>query len=224
MKLARTLLGLLIAASLSACHHTEPAPAPYVKPVTDVDPAQATPEYWYDQPSVVHVPARDYDRLFAACQTATHSFLFRVDRTDYREGVITSYPNTGAQFFEFWRPDNSTVRDIEKSSLGTIRRTIRIEIEPQSDGTFQATPKVLVEREGIVARRVTAVVKFRESLVGNAGGPPKAAEASGDVKDKWWYATGRDQNLERRVGKGFETSATTSRERFCREKTRMLET
>ncbi len=200
MNFGRVIIAAVMMGSLSACqHHQEPVGRDAdAKPVTDVDPVQATPEYWYDQPANVHVPARDYDRLFAACQKAAHGYFFKVDRTDYREGVITTHPNTSAQFFELWRPDNSTYHDIMQSSLGTMRRTIRIEIEPQVDGSFLATPKVLVERETVVGRRVTAVVKYRESMIGNAGGSPETALMK-DAAVKYWYAVGRDPQLERRV-------------------------
>jgi hypothetical protein len=192
---------LLLALSLSACAHKPSAPpaAEALPSATAIDPVEATPEYWYDKPATAHVPARDYYRLFSACQAAAREFLFKVDRADYREGLVTTYPVTGAQFFEFWRPDNSTLHDVAESSLGTIRRTIRIEIDSLPDGTYLATPKVLIERETLLGRRITAAVKFRDAFTADTGGAPPITSQGIPLPYTYWYATGRDHPLERRI-------------------------
>jgi hypothetical protein len=188
----------LLSPLLAGCHHGEDLEG---KTATDIDPKLAEPNTYWDKPGVVHIPARDFDRLWAACQEAARQYFFKVDRLDYREGVITTEPTVTSQFFEPWRRDNSTAYDVLLGSIHKYRRTMRFEIVRNDDGTFEMTPKVLVEKEIFQAKRVTAVVKYNESFYGvdqvKLGSREEDEGAS--LPTLYWYATARDFNLERRL-------------------------
>ena len=188
----------MVALVLAGCHHAEPIEG---KTATDVDPKLADPDTYWDRPGVVHVPARDFDRLWAACQATAKQYYFKVDRLDYRGGVMMTEPTVTAQFYEPWRKDNTTAYDVGKSSIAKYRRTIRFEIERNDDGTYDLTPKVLVERETFQTKRVTAVVKYYESFyTGDAlQYGSREADEGASIPTIYWYATARDYNLERRV-------------------------
>ncbi len=78
------------------------------------------------------IDARLEDGLgfFEAAKDVLRDSGFDLDRTDERFGIITTNPSVGPHFFEFWRGDYSTHRDIWESSLNPIRRSIRVSITP----------------------------------------------------------------------------------------------
>jgi hypothetical protein len=185
----------LLTSLLIGCHHAPPAEG---KTATDIDPKYADPRFYWDKPGVVRIPARDFDRLWVACRATCRQYLFRIDRLDYREGVMTSVPTITSQFFEPWRRDNSTGYDVAQSSIATFRRTIRFEIARKDDGTFELTPKVLLEREVLEGRRITAAIRYQTAFSGEQPGSAHDHEDQ-PAAITFWYATGRDYDLEKRL-------------------------
>ncbi len=171
------------------------------QPATIANRATTQPSYWYAQPASNVVIASDLDGLVDACRSVTRQFGFRVDRADYRLGLITSQPLISSQFFEFWESDIKSVKDSEDASMRTTRRTIRWDITRRDDGEFEAAPKVLVEHQTISEQRITSVALYRgafnrtntrERQMGT-----KESDEGIDIPLRYWYSVGRDQALER---------------------------
>jgi hypothetical protein len=165
--------------------------------VTKVDPVQAQPDYWWNRPAVASVSNPDFEKLWSACKGELYVRLFPVDREEYREGFLTSEPMVSKQIFEVWRNDAISLHDQAESSLGTIRRTVHFEVARQPDGTYQATPKVLIERYASAERRLTAITQYHSAFSGprtyndapDQSGEPAAAD--------YWYPLRRDTDLEK---------------------------
>lgn len=189
----RWLLCLL--AGLGGC-----AIPPSYPVATDVDPERATPEYWWDQPVQVKVPVADFDRAFAAAEKVLRQRFFEIDLADPRRGIVLSRPNTAAQWFEPWRQDNSTAGDVLRASMATYRRTVRFDIERTEDDRFIVQPRVLLERQALVGRRVSAVVGFRSFTAIDQSSLTAVTEEGGQAPPSYWYAVGRDYNLEVALG------------------------
>lgn len=174
---------------------------PPISPVaTDIDPIQATPNFWWDKPAQVRIPVSDFDRAFAAAQKSATDRFFVVDRADPRDGVITTRAATASQWFEFWRRDNTTSGDVLRASVYTFRRTVRFDIEKTPDGRFAVQPKVLVERQTVVGRRTTGVVGYR-GFTSIDQSSLTAVTDEGRAPATYWYAVGRDYNLELELGR-----------------------
>src|SRR5262249_47244704 len=128
---------------------------------------------------------------------------FKIDRVDERLMLVTSRPRITSQFFEFWRPDVQTVKDSAEASLFTIRRTMRFEISKREDGQFECSPMVLVERQVSAEQRVTNVSLYRGSVSRiNTRDRQNGTKESDDgvtIPTKYWYATGRDESMEKRI-------------------------
>jgi len=178
-----------------------PSTQPMPVPMTDVDGAVATADYWYAQPAAAAATAGDFDSLWAAAEQAARLRLFTIDRRDPRSGMLVSAPMVSSQVFEPWRQDQKSGYDTAQSTLATIRRTIRFEIVKQDDGLFQLTPKVLVERYSQSENRVTSVVLYR-GVFRTIRTPDTAAFGTREtdrgvfLEGRYWYATGRDEKLE----------------------------
>ncbi|CAN5384188.1 hypothetical protein BH10PLA1_BH10PLA1_11100 [soil metagenome] len=181
-------------------------PSRPVNAETAVKRDTATIQYWIDQPATIRVTADNYDQLWRACDRVAHRYLFAIDRTDYREGLLTSQPMISKYFTEFWRSDVVTAADMANSTLATYRRTLRYEMRPTPDGKFEAAVKVIVERSTSFERRVTTAIQYRDAFSGFSPGTEFYAEDGSVQPAQTWYAVGRDLALETEIGKRVQDS------------------
>src|SRR6185312_6563447 len=79
------------------------------QPATAADPKSNQWDYWFDKPAVTEVSSASFDRLWSACRDALVADGFTIDRTDFRDGVMTTLPLISKQFYEVWRMDVVTV-------------------------------------------------------------------------------------------------------------------
>jgi hypothetical protein len=170
------------------------------QPATAIDPKSAQPAFWLDQPAVVKITAADFDQLWNACRESARAAGFTIDRSDYRAGLITTLPLVSRQVYEFWRGDVATHHDLTQSTLGTMRRTVRFDIRRLEDGTYQAEPKVLVERDSMIERRITSVDQYQNVFSIQTIDVARETEKTGtEIPSEYWYSVGRDPALERRL-------------------------
>lgn len=164
-------------------------------------PESASPDYWVNRPAVATIVHYDFDALWEACRRAVRSRSFAVDRVDLRGGVMTTYPQVSKQLFEFWRNDVGSLPAAMESTLGTVRRYVRVEVSRHADGTYEATPKVVVERYAQSERRVTSVARYSEvfALDPAEQGTRERDRLGADLPPAYWYALGRDELLERQI-------------------------
>ena len=170
------------------------------QPSTNIDPKQAQPAYWLDQPAVAHVNSPSFDALWDACRDAAKADGFLIDRTDYREGLMTTLPLVSKQAYEFWKSDTQSPHGLAQSTLGTMRRTVRFTLRRLDDGTYQATPKVLVERDSFLQRRITSVDQYQNVFSIQQVDIARETERTGEsLPPEYWYSVGRDEDLEKRL-------------------------
>jgi hypothetical protein len=195
----RIVVLLCTCATLGGCVG-DPSNRGAVEPATHVDAATTQPAHWLEQPAR-KVASSDFDQLWSACEETARDFLFTLDRTDYRGGVLTTRPLTSRQWFEVWRPEVRTLDDFAESSVTTVRRTARFEFDRLDDGSFVVSPKVLVERQAVAERRITSSALYRGifARVRDRDDRPRGTRES-DVgvllPARYWYPTARDPALE----------------------------
>lgn len=200
------LLGLLIAATFGICISgciTGPMNPATTQPVTITDTATTQPEYWYSQPSQATVVYDSFATLYKTCENVARDFGFQIDRIDYRTGLLTTVPLDSAQIWEPWRPDVRTLAERRQSTMTTVRRTIRFEFVRNLDGTFECTPKVLIERQTVQERRITSVALYKGAFsTQSPRDVPTGTKESDEgfmIPAKFWYAIGRDPALETKL-------------------------
>ncbi|HVT90452.1 MAG TPA: hypothetical protein VHD56_16480 [Tepidisphaeraceae bacterium] len=174
------------------------------EPSTAVDAATTQPSYWLDMPANATVSDADFKRLWTACEDVARDYLFKLDRADYRLGVLTTMPLVSSQVFEPWRRDARTVYDAEESSIAAIRRSIRFEFTRNADDTWTVAPKVLVERQAISEKRITSVVLYRGFFTqtrAESRRPTGTVESDEGIilPERYWYILRRDNVFERVV-------------------------
>ncbi len=134
--------------------------------------------------------------LWEACQDVLRQHRFALDRVDRPAGVITTFPTTSQQFFEFWRRDVNTAYDLADASLSTVRRHARVTMSPAEDDPSRVRVSVVVRVERLSAperqfnNSATVLQYFGDELPGEAGQqrPTRA--------DDYWIDLGRDGAME----------------------------
>jgi hypothetical protein len=186
------------------------ASGPTTRRATDMDPKLADPAYWYNRPATTTVTADDFDQLWAACERAARDRGFRVDREDFRGGVMTTQPLISKGAVEFWRRDVVTLPDVAESTLHTMRRTIRFEIKAREDGAYEAAPKVLIERYSVIEHRITSATQYREiyALTREEATRTEHRQRNPLLEQEgiptfYWYAVGRDGSLEKKLAEAI---------------------
>jgi hypothetical protein len=159
----------------------------------------ATQAHWIARPATASVAYDDYDELWEAAIGAARWRGFRIDRTDYRNGLLVTRPLSSKQLFEPWRRDVATLPDMAESTLASIRRIVRFEIAKRDDDTFELVPKVLVERFTSTERRITSVTQYRESFSIEVGQGSRERDKGVNIPETYWYTTDRDDAMERQL-------------------------
>lgn len=198
--LGATLLALGVMTALPGCIWGKANPAATQPATEGIDRATTKPSYWLKQPAVAQVTYPAFQPLWNACEETARSYLFPLDEQDYRSGVLTTAAVISRQFLEPWRKDAPTGHDVVQSSLVTVCRNIRFEIVRNDTGAFVMTPKVLVQRETIIERRITSVAQYRFSFAGPAAPVNQAVQSESlDLPAKYWTPIGRDETMERQL-------------------------
>lgn len=201
----------VVALFVIGCAQNQRFAPPTTQMATDVDPATTQPSYWYDQPGVASVEGSGFQTLWNTAEDVARSYFFKIDRIDYREGVLTTEPMVSAQFFEPWRRDVQTIDDSLESSLATVRRTVRFEFTKLDNGSYRVVPKVLVERRSIAEQRITSVVLYRQTFKRPVTTGKKAPSGTHEtdvgvyLPARYWYPIGRDQTLEKSIAERMES-------------------
>lgn len=177
------------------------------------DPATTQPSYWLSQPDTALARDEDFNKLWSACEDVARDYLFKLDRQDFRSGVLTTQPMVSSQWFEPWRRDNHAIYDVEESSFASIRRTIRFEFTKTPDAGWQASPKVLVERQTIAETRITSVVLYRSvfTVPRSSSARPFGTRESDQgiyLPSRYWYPLRRDTAFERVLASDVQNRLT----------------
>ena len=158
------------------------------------------------------IEASQYDRVFDASVGTLRDAGFDVDRRDHRFGRITSEPKGSPTVFEPWIGDNSTLDQTLSSTLGDLRRTVTVILEPSegrssaaavADGeeppaieAYALRVEVLLERQQVPERRLSG--RTRGSVFADLDEVPQQLQQRG-VEGSYWQPIGRDPQLESRL-------------------------
>jgi hypothetical protein len=206
----RIAIAMAIAALMQGCITNPQYPAATQPSTIAVPLATTQPSYWLSQPDNAQVKAADFQKLWTACEDVARDYLFRLDRQDYREGVLTTEPMVSGQWYEPWRRDEHTFYDLAEASFATMRRNIRFEFTREGDDLWRMSPKIVVERQSVMERRITSVVLYRvlfsQPREAMTSGPPGSREADAGITlpAKYWYPVRRDAEFEQVIAKAVQ--------------------
>lgn len=149
------------------------------------------------------ISGSDTAAAMKASETVLSKMQFSIDKTDAALGVIITRPLEGAQFFEFWRSDNTGSFNKTEANVHTIRRTAQVNIT-QQDGKTCIACSVNTERLSLPEQRISSTgrtyalfSKSRPSMQRLVLHPEQKAEMT-------WVKIGRDNSLETEILKRIE--------------------
>lgn len=180
---------LVVLCASMGCIGRRPANPAATQPVTAVDPATGEVDYWLAQPASAEVSGGDFQKLWDTSEAVARQYLFNIDLRDYRRGLLKTEATVSKQFFEFWRKDAGTAKDVRENSLGGIRRTVYFQFTRNADASYTVAPKVVVERESRVDP------KYRTEI---------------EEATVYWYALRRDTALELNLAAALERKLKSS--------------
>lgn len=153
------------------------------------------------EPTIARVTAEGpegYDRLWDSATEALRRSYFRIDRRDRIEGVITTLPETSAQFFEFWRPQSDTAYHWAESNLHTIALAAKVNVKPAEDpDTYDLAVQVERLRYSLEERQVDNPAAAMRLFSGET--PTVSGRMERPSETFQWIPVGRDQPMEEKL-------------------------
>lgn len=133
-----------------------------------------------------------------ASQTVLEKMHFDIEKFDAEALYIRTRPLSGAQFFEFWRKDNTSAFAATQSNLHSIRRIVELELSSEDTDTCLQC-RVYVSRLSIPERPIQGYI-----LLGGAHTKSHTRQQTLKVDPERkamseWMDAGPDRDLERKI-------------------------
>ncbi len=139
-----------------------------------------------------------YNQLYDAAAESLRRQWFRLDRQDRTNGIVTTFPETSANWFEVWRPQPSPGYYWWEANLATVQRQATVRIEPAADqGTYDLTIEVKRLRYSLPERQVDNPAAAQR-LYSNAA-PTSEGRTERASQTARWIPLGRDAEMEERL-------------------------
>ncbi|MEM6258752.1 MAG: hypothetical protein AAGI37_10615 [Planctomycetota bacterium] len=165
-----------------------------------------------DQPQPARLTFSEdrYPAVYEAAVETLRANGYRIARSDYRFGTITTFPKQAATSAEFWVDDATTYAQRRSDTYNAQQRTVTVQVEQrEADAGFSLSVRVEVQR----------LQRPERYLTHSAG--PQISAAYTDVpmhlKDRgidgpYAYTIERDPLLERRLLDAIKNTATNNRD------------
>ena len=151
--------------------------------------------------TVVSINDEKYHHIWREALRMLLHMGYRIDWRDYNLGVITTFPRTGPEILQFWRPDATSLHSLAEGTINTFRRLVRITIAPvpHKPGSYRISIEVLVEQRENPQGGVTGVAFLGSSSFGANPQPLVSQHASPTTPGRFWMRVGRDTALEKKL-------------------------
>jgi len=171
---------------------TARAPAPAHAKITRVIDPNQTSKFVYDA---------DYDRIWQQAQQLLAHLDFRIDRHDYRLGVLTTAAKQSAELLEPWRRDRTGLVHALENTINDQRYTIRISIAtvPGKPKFYQISVQVLVERAVNPSEMLGGPIFVAGSGFGRNIVTLQSDYLTPTPEGLFWNLMGRDPVLEAKI-------------------------
>lgn len=174
-------------------------------------------------PNPQPVAADAYGDTFELARQVLRDEGYRVNRADYRFGQITTHPKGSPTLLEPWHDDNRAADVAWDSTLGQLRRTARVTLEPDAaltpkadEQSSQAAGSAALNSPGVTASGTMYLVRVEVQLEryqapqrrmnGSTAGTVFAdlSETPAELQDRgitgaYWQPLGRDIPLEQHL-------------------------
>lgn len=123
------------------------------------------------------------------------SMNFVIDKLDPNLSIITTKPQRGSQFFEFWAKDNVGGYNKAMSNMDSIRRTVELGFTDKQ-GEVCITCQVNVQRLSIPEKEIDSTSRAY-SIFTSSSQTRQSLNLTNEQREKMaWNDMGRDSQLE----------------------------
>ena len=116
-------------------------------------------------PATPATTSEDFNALWDAATQVLREKHFVIDRADRRAGVITTFPLVGRYWFEFWRQDARSGRDLAEGTVQTVYRQVTVTVHKapaQAGGNYVADVLARTSRSDLPNVRITSTSEAYE--------------------------------------------------------------
>lgn len=169
----------------------------------------------------IEIDTTEYDRIFQASAQVLRDNGFRVDRHDYRFGVMNTYPKASPTLVEPWHSDNITLGQAAQSTTNFQRRRIEIRLTPVEPTVTQTDDTPAADEAATTSNSTTPDASYmlqatvtieqveapRRFLTGSTAPgrmfrnyramPAELTQL--DIQSNYWRPVGRDTALEQQL-------------------------
>ena len=147
-------------------------------------------------------PLRLHDAAYADVVRAAEKTLdqmhFVIDKLDAEQGIIRTEPLRAAQFFEFWRTDNTDLSGALEANLHTIRRSAELRIR-EEDGRVLVDCRVRVERLSLPENEMASMSQAYQMHSQSTASTQRLQLSPRQRAGMAWVELGQDSGLEARI-------------------------
>lgn len=181
--------------------------------------ASSTSSRITQEPNPIPIATAEYDLIFQASLDTLQDSGFRLNRQDYRFGVVSTYPKASPTLFEPWHTDNTTAYQAISSTTNYQRRRVSIRLIPnqtkpistQTDHAaavqdiasnsaiappagYLLDAQVLIEQVETPLRYLSGSTSQGRMFRDLRSAPADLSDRQ--IKDNYWRVIGRDTGLE----------------------------
>jgi hypothetical protein len=148
----------------------------------------------------------DREQFMEIAEDALVSMYFVIEKYDIDAGFIKTKPLSGAQFFEFWRKDNTSFKKAAEANIHSIHRIVQMTVDEGEQGLcMKCDVKVerlsIPEEEFLIMSEVQKTFSEKSSLQSLRTPEKKQSKMT-------WIDLGKDPVLETKILKTIERKFT----------------
>lgn len=141
----------------------------------------------------------NYEIMWRESMLLLNRLGFRLDRQDYRQGVLTTLPQETPNVAEFWASDRGSFKSSLEGTVNYYRRTVRLTIEPRNNyESYHISVQVLVERRTNPTEEIGGPVHAGAGAFTRQESGLRSDFVSGSREELQtrWYVVGREPGYE----------------------------
>lgn len=139
-----------------------------------------------------------FDELWETVGDVLRRQFFQLDRRDRQAGLITTFPDTTANAFEFWRPQPKNPYYWWEANVQTIQRRVTVKLDAiEETAAYDVDIQVDRLHYRLEERQITNSAAALQLYGGEA--PTFSGESDRPSETARWIPLGRDEPMEKQL-------------------------
>lgn len=140
----------------------------------------------------------DREQFMEIAEDSLVRMFFVIEKYDIDAGFIKTKPLSGAQFFEFWRKDNTSFKKGAQSNIHSIQRIVQMTVDEGQQG-FCMKCDVKVQRLSIPEEEFLLISQIKETFSERSSSVQSLRTPEKKQSQMTWIDLGNDPVLETKI-------------------------